>query len=133
MSKEEISKPEIKPGARLWMACDEKFFGPGAARLFTLIDKYRSITSACQEMDLSYSKAHLIIKKMEKLLGKKMVLVQRGGKGGASAALSISGRELIVRYEAYSKECADLIKGAFDRHFEGYEWFGKKPGKKPRA
>ena len=126
-------KPEMMAGATLWLSYGEKFFGPGVAQFFSLIDRYGSITDACAAMDLSYSKAHNIIKKMEKLLGRKMVLVQQGYRYGGSAALSVAARDLIARYDRYSKECFGLIKGAFDRNFEGYEWFGKKPGRRKAA
>jgi len=122
---------EVTAGATLWLSCGDKFFGPGVARFFSLVDKHGSINGACEAMDLSYNKAHGMIKKMEKLLGRKMILVQPGGRNGSSAALSVHARELIARYDAYSRECFDLIKGAFDKHFDGYQWFGKKPGAKP--
>ena len=126
-------EPEMMAGATLWLAFGEKFFGPGVAQYFALIDRHGSITAAHQAMDLSYQKARQIIHRVEKLLGQKMVLVYKGGKYGNSAALSAAGRDLIARYDKYSKECFGLIKSAFDRNFDGYEWFGKKPARRKAA
>ena len=60
---------KIRPALRLTLEKEERFFGPGVARILELIEKKGSIQGACNEMGMSYSKSWKIIKRAEKELG----------------------------------------------------------------
>ena len=118
--REHDAKRTITPGARLWLAVDRKFFGPGVVRLLTLIEKTGSIKKACEEMGLSYTKARKIVADMEHELGCDIVISQQGGQRGSSSVLTEVGKELLERYEMFEAECKSMIKEAFDRNFKGF-------------
>ena len=114
-------KREIAPGARIWLTGEGNFFCPGTARLLSLIEKRGSIMSACEEMGLSYFKAHKMVKKIERELGRKIVFVERiSGLRCNGAVLTDVGKELVRRYGKMEKECAALVKKAYDKNFSGF-------------
>lgn len=73
MGKNNISK-KIYPIVKIYFNDENKAFGPGIAKLLTLIDKNKSIQKACKMMKMSYTKGWNIIKKCEKELGIKLVI-----------------------------------------------------------
>ncbi len=83
---------------------DEFILGEGRKKLLQLISKTGSIKDAAEEMDMSYRHAWGIIKKIEKGVGKKVVVSKRGGQRGGGTRLSKFGREMLDIYEDMKKE-----------------------------
>jgi len=110
----------VTPGARLWLAADKKFFGPGVARLLMLIVKTGAIKAACAEMGVSYTKARKMVALVESELGCAIVISQQGGQHGSSSALTETGKELLVRYKMFESECEVLVKEAYAKSFDGF-------------
>jgi molybdate transport system regulatory protein len=114
-------KARLRAGARLFLAVEHKFFGAGCAQLLKLIDKTGTIEKARLEMNMSYNKAHKLVREMERALGRSIVSRTQGGsKTGARAFLTSEGRELLERFEKLSEECAEFVNKAFEKHFA--EW-----------
>jgi len=114
------AKRTITPGARLWLAVDRKFFGPGVVRLLKLIEKTGAIKKACDEMGMSYTKARKMVAVMEDELDCAIVISQQGGQHGSTSVLTDVGKELLERYEVFEAECKAMIKEAFDKNFNGF-------------
>ena len=74
------------------------FFGAGTARLLTAIEKSKSISLACREIEMSYRYALHRIKIAEERSGKKLVDRYRGGRTKGGAHLTDEGRLLLRRY-----------------------------------
>jgi putative molybdopterin biosynthesis protein len=73
-------------------------------KLLLLIDKCGSILCAARSLGLAYSRAWERISRVEKLLGEKIVEVQRGGRRGGGARLTDRGKELLAVFlEAYRR------------------------------
>ncbi len=68
------------------------------ARLLLLIDRLGSILRASRALGIPYSRAWERIARAERVLGEKLVVVRRGGRGGGGASLTDLGRELVARY-----------------------------------
>ena len=56
-----------------------KIMGPGPLSLLKKIKKYKSINMATKSMNLSYVKALNILNRLEKSIGRKMLIRERGG------------------------------------------------------
>ncbi len=68
------------------------------AKLLLLIDYLGSILRASRVLGIPYSRAWERIARAERILGEKLVVVKRGGRGGGGASLTDLGKELIARY-----------------------------------
>jgi molybdate transport system regulatory protein len=120
--------------ARLTVRIDFKSgtrFGPGKARLLEAIAAEGSIRKAAASLDMSYRRAWLLVKSVEKTLGAPVLVVTSGGAKGGGATLTKAGREMAARYRriearavrAAAKELAVLEKMTA----------GKSAAVKPRA
>lgn len=96
---------------------DDLVFGPGAARVLTLVRQTESLSEACREMSMAYSKGWHIIKRAEADLGFSLVEGRRGGARGGKMVLTEAGEQLLERYtrltEALEKEKERLFNEIF--------------------
>ncbi len=109
------SKLKIRIGVE-----DDYFFGPGVADLLSAIDKYGSVSRAASSMDLSYSKAWLMIKKSEKGFDKKLTERISGGVGGGKTTLTTDGRKLIEDYRLYYERLQSEADTLFEEYFKEF-------------
>ena len=83
----------------------EKFFGEGPCRLLKGIERTGSLRAAAMEMDMSYSKAIMILNRAEKALKFPLTEKTIGGKGGGGSQLTPEAKEFLERYEKYREAC----------------------------
>ena len=89
----------------------EAVFGDGLAELMEEIDKYHSILTAAEHMDMSYRYALHRITLAEKRLGQLLVIRVRGGaKGGGSSEVTDFGRDLAKRYRNTQSELDRILE-----------------------
>lgn len=100
-------------------AADESFMGLGPAWLLRGVERLGSLSAAAREMDMSYSKAHKLVKKLEAALGRPALAVSRGGSGRGGAALTAEGRRLLERYEALDAAVRREAERLFKKTFPG--------------
>ena len=96
----------------------EVFFGPGPKRLLFAIQEKGSVTGACQEMGISYSKGRGIIRRMEQELGFELVERRQGGAGGGSAGLTPKGERFLEVFAKYENAVQDYAQSIFHDYFE---------------
>lgn len=113
---EEIQK-KWNPVLKLKIGGEHAFIGPGCWELLSLIEKNGSVRLACEEMQLSYSKAWKILNRLEAQAGHKVLIRRHGGKNGGETRLTQEGRELLARYEAFVKESNEAVRGIFEKYF----------------
>ena len=101
----------------------EEFMGAGLLQLLDGIERRRSIAQAARVMSLSYVKALRILTRLERRLGRKLVLRQKGGAAHGGAELTPAGR----RFARDFKRLHDGIARLAQRRFEP---FRKKHGGK---
>jgi len=95
-------------------AADDSFMGLGPAWLLRGVEKLGSLSAAARELDMSYSKAHKLVKKLEAALGRPVLAVTRGG-----AELTPEGRRFLERYEALDAAVRAAAGKLFKRAFPG--------------
>jgi molybdate transport system regulatory protein len=79
---------------------EEVVISKGKYRLLKRVGEKGSLNAAAKSMGLSYKKAFLYIKKIEEILGEK-VLIRTPGK---ASVLSLKGIEIIEMYDFFYKE-----------------------------
>ncbi|HEY5229004.1 MAG TPA: LysR family transcriptional regulator [Opitutaceae bacterium] len=80
-------------------------FGPGKADLLALIARTGSITKAAARMKMSYNRAWVLVRDMNKLFRKPLVATERGGSQGGGARITPEGREVLGRYVRMQAAC----------------------------
>lgn len=96
---------------KCWIDIDDnRFFGPGPARLLSLIQEEGSIAKAAKQMNMSYKKAWDLIHTLN-LKGKKpYVISHKGGEKGGGAELTSHGKEVLSKYQLLAKKLDSVIQ-----------------------
>ncbi|MEG1549540.1 MAG: NTP transferase domain-containing protein [Ruthenibacterium sp.] len=110
-------KRSLHVAVRLRLVKERPFFGPGAAQLLSLIAETKSVSVACQQMGISYSKGWKILSTMEEQTGRVLTVRQQGGKNGGTAYLTQDGAELLSTFRLFEERCNVYIKREFDALF----------------
>lgn len=96
---------------------DSPFMGIGLLWLLRGVQKTGSLNLAAKEMEMSYSKAHKLVKTLETALGWKVLACARGGNLRGGSTLTMSGLKFLERYEeleaAIREQSVKLFKKAF--------------------
>ena len=95
---------DIKIRTRISFEINEKFFGVGVSKLLHLIEKDGSIRKASEEMNMSYTKALKILKRVEKEMDIKLLDTVVGGVGGGLSTLTKEAKELLTIYDNMVEE-----------------------------
>jgi xanthine dehydrogenase accessory factor len=101
---------------RLRIFRDDLVFGPGVAELMEHIEHLGSLSAACRQMGMAYSKGWKILKRSETDLGIELVHGTRGGADGGRMYLTKEGQEVLSLYKEMNKE----LHGEADRLFQKY-------------
>ena len=96
---------------------EEKFFGPGVARLLAGIGETGSIRAAAAAMDMAYSKAWRILKTAEKHMGFKLLDAHAGGRAGGGARLTPQCADFLRRYTDFAAEISAEARRLKEKYF----------------
>lgn len=102
---------------RLRVFSEEPYFGPGVSALMSLVREKESLSAACKEMGMAYSKAWKIIKKAEEDLGISLMEGRRGGEHGGKTLLTREGEEFLNSYLAFVKESQEAVTKIYHKYF----------------
>ena len=96
---------------------EEKVFGIGPLMLLETIDKLGSLSKACNDLNMSYSKGWTIINRAENLLGHPLIDTHTGGADGGGSSLTPKARELIKKYKNFCKEAEKNLNKLYKKYF----------------
>ncbi len=82
--------------------------GPGRYRLLKAVDEEGTLKGAAERVGWSYEYARRSVKAIEEVVGKPVVVTERGGSGGGRAVLTETGRMLVREYE----RALERVRGA---------------------
>jgi molybdate transport system regulatory protein len=103
-----MKKKEIR--VKCWVAIDDvKYFGPGPAELFELIEASGSISKAAKTMGMSYKKAWDIIEKTNARGKGPYVLAHKGGKDGGGATLTPTGKKVLASFRRLNEKIQTVV------------------------
>lgn len=109
----------LKYHSKIRIYREERNFGPGTARLMQLVEQTGSLSAACKEMGMAYSKAWKIVKQAEADLGFALMEGSRGGESGGHTILTEDGKEFLNRYLLFTAKAEAVLDQLFEQCFGG--------------
>ena len=103
---------------KLWLEEDERIFGDGPCQILELVDQLGSLRQAAAEINMSYSQAWKLIRKLEKRLGFKLLDKKVGGSCGGGSELTVKGRILTENFSAFRKEAQKCLSELENKYFD---------------
>lgn len=96
--------------SKIWFTDDKnnKFFGKGPYDLLQEVRKTGSLNQAAKNLKMSYSKAFHVMKRSEKIFGKKLLHSEIGGVRGGGSSLTQEALTLMEEFERANREM-DLL------------------------
>lgn len=103
---------------KIWLDNHGKAFGEGPYQLLKGIQSTGSLSQAAKAMNMSYSRAHTLMKTLGQNLGYPLIESQAGGRGGGLTIITHQAEDLMDRYDAFIRECDFAISSAFNKYFK---------------
>ena len=108
------SLPDLGPRLKVWLTLDGSFLmGPNYLRFLRAVDQTGTISQAGKAVGWSYRTCLNRIRRMESILGTKVLETERGGSAGGGARLSPPARRLVKIFDQWQKEVADYSRQSF--------------------
>lgn len=111
------SYEDLNYNAKIKIVFNNSAFGPGVAKIMSLVKETNKLSEAYRVMELSPSKGWKIIKRAEKELGFPLFVTVVGGKGGGKSELTAEGEDLLFRYESFVNELNIEAEKLFHKYF----------------
>ncbi len=108
---------KLKYNLKITIYNEEKYFGPGVAKILTLVKETGTLSGAYKKMNMSSSKAWKIIRKSEEDLGIKLISTHSGGASGGNSQLTEEAEDLLIRYNLLVNELNDFSEKIFHKYF----------------
>jgi molybdate transport system regulatory protein len=106
----------LRPRVKAWLvAGDEFLMGPRYVRLLEEIDRRGSIREASARVGLSYRTCLNRIRRMERVLGARVIHTTRGGADGGGSELTTEAREIVRLYRKWHTGLERSSEGLFRR------------------
>lgn len=115
------SNEDLSYNTKIKVVFNNSAFGPGVARIMTLVKETNKLSEAYRIMGLSSSKGWKIIKRAEEELGFPLFITVVGGKGGGKSELTKEGEELLAKYESFVNELNIEAERLFNKYFSSQE------------
>lgn len=96
----------------------KRVFGRGPCILLETVARLGSLSKACEELGMSYSKGWSIINNAEKLLQVELLRSQIGGIDGGGSNLTEEARELVSIYKEFNEEAEKELQELFGKYFK---------------
>ena len=107
----------IRPELSVSLSREKPFFDEKTSMLLALVDETRSVRSACQRMQISYSTGWNIIRALESQLHFPLLERSQGGASGGEGRLTEKGKRLLGCYERFSEELRQQASALFEQYF----------------
>jgi len=89
---------------------NEVALGPGKAELLNHIAETGSISKAARRMDMSYNRAWLLVRTMNRCFKQPLVISSRGGDTHGGAQLTEIGKEVLKLYQQLESKFATATR-----------------------
>jgi molybdate transport system regulatory protein len=105
---------QLRARHKVWFTLGNSFLmGPNYFRFLRAVDETGTIRQAGQAVGWSYRTCLNRIRRMEDILGRRVLETARGGSAGGGAKLSAEGRRLVAIFERWQGDMADYSQRAF--------------------
>ena len=102
---------------KIWLDDSGKIFGEGPYQLLSGVLQHGSLSQAAKELNMSYSRAHGLMKKLSRKLGFSLIESHSGGVGGGETTVTAEAKDLMRRYKLFMDENKQNIDQAFNKYF----------------
>ena len=107
---------QLRPRHKIWFTLGNSFLmGPNYFRFLRAVDETGTIRQGGKTVGWSYRTCLNRIRRMEDILGRRVLETERGGSSGGGARLSAEGRRLVAIFERWQRDMADYSQRAFRR------------------
>jgi molybdate transport system regulatory protein len=114
--KPETSRDHLAPRHKIWLNWNGVFLmGPNYLRFLAAVDETGTIREGGRAVGWSYRTCLNRLRRMEQVLGRRVLITRRGGESGGSARLTPEARRLVQIFARWQAEVDRLSKRAFDR------------------
>lgn len=110
-AKHKSPAPSIRPRFRIVCGSDVAL-GPGKVELLELIRHTGSIREAAQRMGMSYMRAWMLIRTMNRCFKRPLVTAVRGGSHGGGAQLTETGQAALTLYQRMESESLEATQAS---------------------
>jgi molybdate transport system regulatory protein len=108
----------LAPRHKIWLNWDGVFLmGPNYLRFLAAVDQTGTIREGGQAVGWSYRTCLNRLRRMERVLGRPVLITKRGGRSGGSARLTPEARRFVEIFTRWQADVDRLSKRAFDRAF----------------
>ncbi|ADB58859.1 winged helix-turn-helix domain-containing protein [Archaeoglobus profundus] len=102
----------MEVGLRFWIEFEGKpVMGRGGYDILKNIEKFQSISKASRALGMSYRFIWDYIRRMENVLGERVVESEKGGVEGGRTTLTPLGKKLIDIYENFENTLKSALNG----------------------
>lgn len=115
-------RTHLTPRHKVWLNWDGLFLmGPNYLRFLAAVDDTGTIREGGRAVGWSYRTCLNRIRRMEKVLGRPVLLTNRGGKLGGGARLTPEARRFVRIFSRWQRDVERLSVRAFARAVESRE------------
>ncbi|HWD91123.1 MAG TPA: LysR family transcriptional regulator [Verrucomicrobiae bacterium] len=113
---ERKSRKRFKSQFRIYFE-EEIALGPGKSDLLRHISETGSISEAARRMDMSYNRAWLLVRTMNRCFKEPLVLASRGGDARGGAELTKTGQQVLALYQQLDAKVKSATRHPLKRLF----------------
>jgi molybdate transport system regulatory protein len=107
---------ELAPRHKLWLTLNGSFLmGPNYLRFLRAVDETGTIRQAGKVVGWSYRTCLNRIRRMEGILGARVLETERGGTSGGGARLTSEARRLVAIFERWQNDVSQYSRRSFIR------------------
>ena len=108
---------KLAPRHKVWMLCDGVFLmGPNYLRFLRAVQETGTIREAGKVVGWSYRTCLNRVRRMERALGRPVLLTVRGGRSHGGSRLTPVARRLVEGFEAWHGAVSEYARKSFARH-----------------
>jgi molybdate transport system regulatory protein len=106
----------LAPRHKIWLNWDGVFLmGPNYLRFLAAVDESGTIREGGRAVGWSYRTCLNRLRRMERVLGRPVLITRRGGREGGSARLTSEARRFVQIFSRWQRDVDRLSKRAFNR------------------
>lgn len=88
--------------------------GPGKVELLRLVAEVGSLNEAAKRLGMSYMRAWMLVKTMNRCFREPVLIGERGGKSGGGMRVTESGRRALILYDQIESGALASTKGPWE-------------------
>ncbi len=117
MPARRLSAARLAPRHKVWLLSDGLFLmGPNYLRFLRAVDETGTIREAGKAVGWSYRTCLNRVRRMERTLGRPVLITARGGRAHGSARLTADARRLVDGFERWHRAVLAFSRKAFTRY-----------------